>query len=384
MIWYLIIFFLSSGLMYFSCVEKNQISLRKFLVFLALLFPILLATLRKENVGIDVSTYMRPLFDASMKSTSYSNFREIIASSYRLHDMDIGYANIAYLSSKVFRSVHGIFFVNEILIIVPFIFGLYNFEKYLKRSNSQYYELYSRNKWIAFTMFLFVFFNNSLNQARQLIVCSLIFWSISLILNKKYVLAIVLFACSFTIHSSSIVFIYMLIVLWLIFKGHKKLTKTLYIFLLTLLIAGPQLFFFAANLIKDYNIIPQKYLGLIYEVRYESIDINITYLFLQIILLILAFTLRKKDVFIDFLVAMLLTFVCLLNFASRVIPIGRIQYYFIYFCCLILPFAKLGLKKYTNFYNLANVILILLLLIFWFGAMYSDFTGTSSYLFFWQ
>ena len=64
---YLLVFSLSSIFLYLAEKQINSLN-KKILTCIALLFPILLATLRDEKVGIDVETYMKPLYLCSMRS----------------------------------------------------------------------------------------------------------------------------------------------------------------------------------------------------------------------------------------------------------------------------------------------------------------------------
>lgn len=381
MIYYFLMFI--STVVFFYLAEKSS---RKFgiaLNIIGLSLPIILAVLRKNNVGIDVNVYMSPTLEAANNSSNLSEFLQIKALNSAWGTLDIGYALIIYFCSKYFFSLSGLFFINEFLCIVPIFFALKLFNKYIcKIDKGRKLPL-----WLAMLIYLFLFYNSSLNQTRQAITMSLTLLIFSLILNNKYTLSCLLFILACTIHSSAIVILGILFIYFICKFKLKFLQIFLIVFSILFLLFYNQIFYFVIDVLISLGIIRDKYLG---EILNGSDGFNISFLWLitnAFLLFITILMCKKTNFWIDkfFLLITIVSFGMML-FASSYSSFGRLQQYFLYFLIFIIPEFIFILRDKTQldfFIHLA--VIFLFAFAYWvIGIGLVDPTGTKQYLFFWQ
>ena len=193
---YLITFSFSTFLLMLAETGKSKKITKHVLVFLGLLMPILLASMRKIGVGTDTKVYTFMLYDAAQNAQSffdylgksvYSNFQYKAVTKW-----EIGYNLVVYFSTKLTGSIQGVFFLTHALII-GFIY------KGLKKIEGDFS--------ISFSMLLFylLFYGTSLNLMRQWMATSILFYGFHFLQKKdikKYILTVV-FATLF--HNSGII-----------------------------------------------------------------------------------------------------------------------------------------------------------------------------------
>lgn len=193
---YLITFSFSTFLLMLAETGKSKKITKHVLVFLGLLMPILLASMRKIGVGTDTKVYTFMLYDAAQNAQSffdylgksvYSNFQYKAVTKW-----EIGYNLVVYFSTKLTGSIQGVFFLTHALII-GFIY------KGLKKIEGDFS--------ISFSMLLFylLFYGTSLNLMRQWMAISILFYGFHFLQKKdikKYILTVV-FATLF--HNSGII-----------------------------------------------------------------------------------------------------------------------------------------------------------------------------------
>lgn len=390
MIIYPITFILSSLFFYLG---ENLKKNKKTYMFIGIAIPILIATIRAESVGIDVLTYMKPLYLCSKGADSLTDFFHDLKSTPALEYLDYGYALIGYFATKIFHGLWGIFLVNAILCIVPVYLGLKYFNNYFKKINYPQIPI-----WLGMLTYLVIFYNNSLNQVRQIIVCGLLFLAVSLLLNKKIFVPILLFLFCLTIHISALIFLIFLMIIFISWKQNKILNYISFIFLIAFFFFGRQIFYLVMYILQNLKIIPDKYLGEIFNVEYLTFDLNITWFIISLALLFVMvlrlyiykktkYNVGEKFPFIDFMLFFIsLCFFSLFPFASYFISFGRLQLYFFIYAVLIIPMIPFFFKTKIPLDNQINLLPVVLLLLFYWvvGVGLTDFTGTLNYLFFWQ
>ena len=172
--------------------QHNKL-LRNILVVVSLLLPSLLAGFRSINIGTDVLTYVKPLFDLALQSDSFVEFLNLpIYRTWRylpVYTIEIGYLLLTYVVAKLFHSLIALNFIISLIIISLIYFGLVKMNQINSHISVPF----------GLMTFYLLFFNGSLNTIRQYLAFSIIFWGFSFIIKKKlwYYLMTVLIATLF-------------------------------------------------------------------------------------------------------------------------------------------------------------------------------------------
>lgn len=372
-------FALSAGII--GLTERQKKSTRIAGIAAAFLLLILLATLRAETVGIDVYTYMKPLYLCSVRSGGLGEFFKNMAVDPDLKYLDYGYALTGYAASKIFGGLWGIFFVNEVLCLVPVALGISAFNAYFKKTGRSLYIPY----WAALFLYLCLFYNNSLNQVRQIIVCGFLFYGFALLLNKKYFACFFWFVLSCTFHVSSIIFLYFLLIYYLTKNRKTGLSVCLVAVLIAFLFFGVQLFGLAMKVLNLLNLVPEKYYNEIFMSQTDSLNINLCWLFICIAMLGISFLhchYNRSDYFYKFLFLVSFSFLALFNVSSNYYSFGRIQLYFMIYAIIIIPSVSQVINGKNTGATVASAVSVAVGLIYWIVAvLLLDYTGTIPYSF---
>ncbi len=380
---YLLVFSLSSIFLYLAEKQINSLN-KKILTCIALLFPILLATLRDEKVGIDVETYMKPLYLCSMRSKNISELFANMKAEFALMHLDYGYALMGYFASKITGGLWGIFLFNSLFCILPIYFGIVKYNKYIKCD----VHVGTREVpiWAAMFIFYCLFYNNSLNQVRQIITCALLFYGLMSLLRKEYFRCIFIFLIACTFHKASVIFLYIVLLYFIAKSKHNILRIVLLFLLLVFFIFSIQIFYLGMNVLNALGLIPDKYYGEIFDKEYGQRDVNLSWLFIALVMLLMtALNLYKNrnDVIGRFLFMITCSFLALFNLSSYFSSFGRIQLYFMIYASVCLPlFATAGQSFIKESRLVSNMICVAVPLLYWFVACYLfDYTGTIPYYF---
>lgn len=382
MIYYFIMFMLSTMCFYFAEKKANKKVNISFNI-IGLSLPILLAVLRKDVVGIDVEAYMLPTIKVAENCSDLKEFLYFKSLNDTWGTLDIGYALIIYFCSKWFFSLPGLFFINEFFCIVPIFLSAKLFNKYICK--------YDSNRripiWLVMLVYLFIFYNSSLNQTRQAMTMSLTMLMFALILNKKIRATLIIFIFSYTIHSSTIVAIGILFIYIICKFKIKFLQNLLIIFSILFLFFYNQIFYLTINILIKVGIVRDKYIG---EIISGSSGFNISFLWLVTILFLLFITIlmcRKSKLWVDnfFMLNVIVAF-GMMFFASSYSSFGRLQQYFLYFLIFIIPEFLFILRDKSSLDLWLHLgIIFLFIFVYWaIGIGMVDPTGTKQYLFFWQ
>lgn len=198
---YLIVFFVSALLIYLYEKDKSK----KILLVLGLLLPCILAGLRDESVGTDVSWYPLKIFEASSVSSSFSDYNNtIILNSpaegllYRVSSHEFGFVLLEYVVQHLFNNFQILLFFLECLIIIPVYFGLKKFENIKK----------DKRLWLSMLLYYLFFYNAGLNAIRQFISISFLFYGFSCLVNndsKKTKKIILSFLAALSFHTGALI-----------------------------------------------------------------------------------------------------------------------------------------------------------------------------------
>lgn len=160
--------FLISAFFLNLCSKRKRGVLRTTLFMVAVAAPVLLATYRSLNIGIDVRVYIYPYEQWAVNSSSFIGYWSLVV----LNSVEWGYALLNYIGANFLGGIGGVFFLIELLVVAPVYVRLLEYKNI--------------PVWLSASLFLFVFYNMSLNLARQSISLSILFFAYEYIKNKKY------------------------------------------------------------------------------------------------------------------------------------------------------------------------------------------------------
>lgn len=210
---YILTFVFSVGLLF--CVERRHpwSVERGLAVTVALLAPCLLAAFRASSIGTDVMVYARPLFDLAVGSPSLQSFLD---SSWvggwtvrKVSDIEIGFLAVTYLGAKATRSFAFVLFIIQALTIVP----IYCAIRKMGRGVST---------WLGMAVYLFLYFNSSLNVMRQWIAMGFILLAFAFLFNgsRRPFLLFIIFGELF--HYSAVLMLGVALVYWYLEGGQAE------------------------------------------------------------------------------------------------------------------------------------------------------------------
>ena len=183
---YMVCFITSSFTLNVAAKRINKIS-GKIIFVLSILIPVLLATFRSIDVGIDVLVYIRPYAEWALNSNSFMSYIILALTS----GLELGYAIINYIGAVFFGGLSGVFFLSAVLSIVPVYMRIISYKNEIP-------------VWEAAFIFLLIFYNLSLNLTRQAIAMSILFFALKYVEEKKYKYFFVFLVIAFLFHNSAL------------------------------------------------------------------------------------------------------------------------------------------------------------------------------------
>lgn len=371
-----VVFFVTSCILLWLSEKSTSRNIGRFLAFIAILLPCILAGMRADTIGTDVRVYVEPMYNAAKHSTCFSSYLSqkwyMIWRYMYVAKFEIGFTTLVYLIEKLGGSLGTVLFFIHVLIVVPIYLGL-------KKMNKPYP--------ICFGMivFYFLFYNISLNMMRQWIAMSILFYGLSyLVLNerKRYLIS-VLVACLF--HTSAI----MGFVVYLVYIYSKNQTKSIKVsnFRLDGLFAPIKIFVYGCLALASLNLIASllRMFGLAKYAGYIQGDGSIYIMPYQILLrlpIVVLFIIRwKRMMREDELTPFYGSMIVLDLLASQLISVNvyafRIASFFSEYN--ILSYAALvyaGNRKYSM--NRYATLLYVLAYIIYYWLYYYVITGTHA------
>lgn len=182
-------------------------------IIMGLIIPCILAGFRADTIGTDVQVYVKPMFEAALSSSDFSQYqgmRWIASWTYMyVHDIEIGFSLLVYIIAKVFGNMTVLLTCIEILIIFPFYKGLSYFKKDFPM-------------WLCMLVFYLMNYNVTLNMMRQWIAMSLLFYGFKYVIEKKLKKFIFIVLVAMTFHTTAILGILFYFIYSFIYSGKNK------------------------------------------------------------------------------------------------------------------------------------------------------------------
>lgn len=343
---YLIIFFISVWILWLAerQYKNNKFKQGNLLLIISAIIPCVMAALRAESVGIDVTWYVVPNFNLAKEMNSFKNYLSI-------ESIEPLYAILVYISSKLFNNVSGLLFFIQILVVAPVYLVLYK-----SRKNFQ--------MWMGGLIFYLIIYNYSYSLIRQCIAGAFIFLSFVYYYDNKKFQGILFSIIAVGFHTSAIVLVIIIFIISNIdMIRRSNILKTLILVLAIIIIVNAKriLIFLSA-----LNIIDDKYL---FRVNAYSTTFNyFKFVIFGIFAVKAIYMLNKysKERISLIYIFPLLELIIMSGSVFISQYFGRLEYYFYFFYILTLSRKKTPFKiKEINSILFFNIVNIIINLIFW-------------------
>ena len=332
-----------------KCFNNKNMKLAKFMAFISMIEISIIAGFRNNNVGRDIDVYVYPLFRSCLTNNLYTLIKD--------PNIEPLFLIILFVNTKLLGDYHLTLFVIEFVTVFSIYF--YGFKNYK-----------NVNFTILISVFLFVFFNNTLVMMRQFVSVSLIFISTHFFKEKKYIKTILLFLLALAFHDTAIISLIIYVFIFLEYSFSNSSNKLLIVKIFTLIVAifvvlfGDKLVYYFTFYVP---ILPERFFryfssSYIEEGLHFSI-INFTFKILVLIMAIIINN-KKKSHQSNLAVSFILIDILIYLLSLRIEPILRLGYYFtiISYSFVIPSFGKIIVenRKYKPlFYYTLTIVLFL-------------------------
>lgn len=331
---YIVVFLISIFCSYIAQSSKNK-SIGFIFNLLAVLIPSILAGCRDTNIGTDVEVYGVQVFNASVYSSSVSEMVDLNP------NIDYLFLVLSYFSNILFGDISGFLFAISLLTIGIAYKAFLNLKGYLPIT-------------YTYAIYLFLFYNISLNLMRQCLAISLVLIAVSYLLLNKKGMCISFFILAFCAHQTSFVAVLIVFLHWIVNtpKIYKKIVR-LYIISLPLLLL---LYDVLLKLFIDIGIVSSKFN--IYLSEESEADLSIILILVYLIYTYISYRFIKlhkdSDSSFNFLIVYTASMCSLLSAIS--VWGGRVAYYFQAVILITLPHLLFRHKNISRYYK--NILLV--------------------------
>lgn len=212
--------FFTGTIALFALVEKgkvyrnsavNQIC-KGGILAVAILLPCLLAGIRGNSVGVDVEVYVAPHMRAAVACSSFAEVYDAINGS-----LEYLYVLLVFIASRITEDEGLLLFLLQFFAILPIVLAIVKMKSKVSLP-------------LAIAVYLFVYYNNSLNMMRQSVSCGFVLLGTVYLVQKKgksSIGMVVSFLIALLFHKSGWIGIVLVIGLyWLMHSKLKKIVKT--------------------------------------------------------------------------------------------------------------------------------------------------------------
>lgn len=327
-----------------------------FYVFSALgiIFPCLLAAFRDLSIGTDVNVYIAPMFNAVNYANTFGEYlnRVIMCN-------DLLYLLITYLIGKISGSISVLFFVIQLLVILPIYISL---QRTSKKTND-----------VILGMFIFFMFVNNMayNMARQSIALSFCMLSYTYLDDKNYKKFLLFSIIGMLFHTSASIMFLIFLIHFVITtdKISDKLKKLFKIFLVAVTVFGILFISDLLPLIKLFGFSSDK-IALYYHYIRPTFNISIPNTLFYLFIMILVHFNKNKLSFSDknysFYSFISLLSLVVLQAGAIITYADRISFYLFYpILFIIIPKLSFGKNNKTKNALLINLLIIIIFILYW-------------------
>lgn len=353
---YLFVFFVSILATYFAeyCIRGNNKVAFYLFSSIAILVPSILAGYRDSGVGTDTLIYVDQVYNQVSGISSWHQFIQ----AYKMGDfasIEFVYLLINFFVSTFFHSLNWLYFFTSLIINLFFYLAAYDNRK-------------KASMWLVMSLFLLLFYNQSLNIVRQTIAISMSLYAFKYIEQKKWLPTLIWCVIILETHNSGIFYVLVGIV-YLICQIKGKVKRRVLKSLLVIGVLGALLYLNETIILfVSLGLLPPKFL--MYLAQDDS-DTTIKALLVMYAITICLYFIfgylrgkrnskESKYFFYNKLVGILLF---LSSFVSRW---GyRIGFYFNVMDCIFIPRVIYKMKRNKPVFYTLNVTLLALAIAVW-------------------
>lgn len=178
----------------------------------AVLILCLIAGLRAQTVGTDVTVYVKPLTRAAIMADDLKHFFSMHWfrdwHTIYVSEFEYGFSLLVYVIAKVTKSLGAVLFVLQALTIVPI------------------YIAFSRRRktfpvWLGVLVYCLLCYPITLNAMRQWMAIGFLVLAMQMLLEKKWGITLLLSVIAFVFHYSAIMMVLIYFVYWLLQRSQK-------------------------------------------------------------------------------------------------------------------------------------------------------------------
>ncbi len=341
---------------------ENKVA-RYCLVFIPLIWLAFLAGWRDYGVGTDTLVYSKAYFDDALQARDIGD----LLKNNNINISNKGYLFLNYLGALMGSHIFIEWFLTELLILVCTYLAV------IKISRS-----YKMNLAFFSLLYLFAFYNTSLNLMRQMCAISICLLAYSCLLEKKRLVSGILLVVALTFHTSAAIFL-------LAFGYHvwadTKHKRLLFSSIVASLSLGILLYYQLLKLLGSFGVFSQIYMER-YGMNSQFQGMRVPYAFIVVALTIFIgiYMSYREKILKDhenfFLLLTHTTFTILMSLNFLADTLIRISYYF-YALDIVFMGALLTSKKMPLGYR---IVLPSVIIFMWlYNYMYLNGNETNPY-----
>lgn len=376
---YLVMFAISSFFFYLG--DRYDKKGKLFWHVLGLIIPILMAGLRSEMVGIDIKTYVKPLYFCAKRSSTIQSFFIQMATIGSIKDLELGFSFLGYIVVKFTGNFQCLLGTYQMLMILMIYVSIKKYNEVITLK----YALPKIQTGIAMFAYYTMFYNMSLTMIRQSIACSFVVYCIMCLLAQNYIRTIVGYILAILFHSTASIAVVIMLLYYIIKKNRKGIQWAFYIVGAIFAIMGGQMYWIVMNFLGKVISISSRYLS--YEYMWKQGN-GINWAFVYLIfaaffsLWIIGFRKNKYNCFFTLEKNIVWFTVFLIPMSVAAANVSRVLYYFFYFFIFIFAMAA---NINVNVKIRAGYIVPVILCFGYFAGtvLFNDYTRTLEYNMFW-
>lgn len=360
MLVYIITFLYCLFFHYMAYRVKNKVA-KYCLVFIPLVGLAFLAGLRDYGVGTDTLFYSKAYFDDARHANDLGD----LLNNNNIHITNKGYLFLNYFGALMMSHIFIEWFLTELLILVCTYWAIMKMSKH-----------YAINLAIFSLLYLFAFYNMSLNLMRQVCAMSICLLSYSYLIEKKNVIAVLLVLLAMTFHTSAGLFLLVFFYRYLSDTKHKKMvfaaifgaiSLAIFLYYQLLMILG-QLGIFSKVYMERYGVNSQ----------FEGLRVPYAFLVVALVIYIGIWLSYRKKILTDsenyFLLLVHTTFLLLMLLNYLVETLIRLSLYF-----YVLDIAFMAVLLTSRKMSISYKLLLPIVIIFMWLYSYMYLNGHATY-----
>ncbi|KFC20003.1 EpsG family protein [Chryseobacterium sp. FH1] len=356
---YLFVFAISIFSTYLAQISLNRKNKVLFFVFsaIAILTPSLLAGFRDSGVGTDTKIYVDSVWNQFKHIQSWGQFYKYYKND-AFADIEFVYLLLNFVGSRFGTDVHIIYFLTSFVIVLFVYLTAYDNRK-------------KAYMWLVMFVFLFGFYNQSLNLVRQTICLTLCLYGFKYLEEKKWIKFILLLIVIKYTHNTGI-FYFGFIGAYILAVSKYKAKHLVLFTTLTCCVFIFMYFDYIVGLFVVLGILPQKFL---YYLSGDTINYVFVFIFhfaiSMILLVALIFNIKsnEKDKLISYMFLNLLGSILILTALVSVWSF-RVAFYFLFISeCILLPRALFLMRKHKLEYSILILLVVSMFFTYWFTTI---------------